>query len=54
MEMKEENNENIVDMNDETPENFTRMGNGHKLKVKNKYTDGEPPDEDEMPDACPE
>ena len=28
-------------------DNFTRMGNGHKEKLEPKYTDGEPPDEDE-------
>lgn len=39
--------ENVRDVNDETPENFTRMGNGHKEKLELKYTDGEPPDENE-------
>ncbi|CCZ80196.1 hypothetical protein [Odoribacter laneus] len=38
---------NVREVNDETPDNFTRMGNGHKEKLEPKYTDGEPPDEDE-------
>lgn len=39
--------ENVREVNDETPDNFTRMGYGHKEKLEPKYTDGEPPDEDE-------
>lgn len=53
MSEEERKNENIVDMNDETPDNFTRFGDGHKLKVENRYTDGEPPGEDEA-DIAPE
>lgn len=48
---EKDNEEYIVDMNDETPENFTRFGNGHKEKIETRYTDGEPPAEDEIPDA---
>lgn len=51
MKDNEQDNENIVNMNDETPENFTRFGNGHKDKIETRYTDGEPPAEDEIPDA---
>lgn len=46
--------ENIVDMNDETPENFTRFGDGHKKKIETRYTDGEPPAENEVPNASSE
>lgn len=52
--MKDKNDKIIKDMNDETPDNFTRFGDGHKLKVETKYTDGEPPAEDEEADADPE
>lgn len=51
--MKKED-EIIEDINDETPENFSEFGNGHKLKKKEKYTDGEPPHEDEEADADPD
>lgn len=44
----------IEDINDETPENYSEFGNGHKLKKKEKYTDGEPPHEDEEADADPD
>lgn len=47
MKREDDYSENIREVNDETPENFTRMGNGHKEKLELKYTDGEPPDEDE-------
>lgn len=49
-----EEDEIIEDINDETPENFSEFGNGHKLKKKEKYTDGEPPHEDEEADADPD
>lgn len=52
--MKEKDEETIRNVNDETPENFTRYGNGHKLKAEEKYTDGEPPHEDEEDDAGPD
>ena len=54
--MKEEfqNQEDIEEVNDETPDNFTRYGNGHKEKVRKRYTDGEPPHEDEEEDANPD
>lgn len=52
LDMKEEN-EYTEEVNDETPDNFTEFGNGHKLKKKEKYTDGEPPREDEEDPAAP-
>lgn len=51
--MKDEH-DNIEEVNDETPENFSEFGNGHKLKKEKKYTDGEPPRESNEEDACPD
>lgn len=47
-------NISIEDVNDENPDNFTRFGNGHKEKIEEKYTDGEPPREDEEENAHPD
>lgn len=44
----------IEEVNDETPDNYTEFGNGHKLKKKEKYTDGEPPHEEEEEPADPD
>lgn len=54
--MEEENQyqEDREEVNDETPDNFTRYGNGHKEKVKRNYTDGEPPHEEEEDNANPD
>ena len=54
--MNEDNNkrEDIEEVNDENPDNFTRFGNGHIEKIQKKYTDGEPPHEDEESYADPE
>ncbi len=54
--MKEKNREEekIREVNDENPENYTRFGNGHKEKIERKYTDGEPPHEEEEPYAHPD
>lgn len=54
MNEKENTQENIEEVNDENPDNFTRFGNGHKLKIEKKYTDGEPPHENETEDADPD
>lgn len=53
MEREDKKNEHIENINDETPDNFTRFGDGHKPKIESNYTDGEPPDEDAVPDAEP-
>lgn len=53
MKEKYRDDETLRDKNDETPDNFTRYGDGHKWKVEKKYTDGEPPEEDETPYASP-
>lgn len=50
----EENNYDIEETNDETPDNFSEFGNGHKLKKKEKYTDGEPPHEEDEEDEDPQ
>lgn len=46
--------ENLENVNDETPDNFNEFGNGHKMKKKENYTDGEPPHEEEEAPANPE
>ena len=51
---KDLNQEYIHETNDETPDNFTRFGDGHKLKIEEKYTDGEPPHEENTPAVEPE
>ena len=54
--MKNKNKQegNKAEVNDENPDNFTRFGNGHKEKIEEKYTDGEPPHEDDEPYAHPD
>lgn len=49
--MKKE--DEYIEVNDETPNNFSEFGNGHKLKKKEKYTDGEPPHESDQESADP-
>lgn len=51
--MKEEN-PSIEEVNDETPDNYSEFGNSHKLKKKEKYTDGEPPHEEGQDYANPD
>lgn len=54
MSKHDKNGNELEDVNDETPDNFSEFGDGHKLKVREKYTDGEPPHEDDEDFADPD
>lgn len=50
----EQDNYTIEEVNDATPDNYSEFGNGHKLKKRIKYTDGEPPHEEDEDYMNPE